>query len=54
MTIAVVQALLVTLYLMHLRHGSGLTKISVVAGVFWFLILIVLTFSDYLTRGPAG
>ena len=34
-----------------MRYGSQLTRVFVVAGIFWFLILIGLTLSDYLTRG---
>lgn len=50
LSIAVFKALLVILYFMHVRYSSRLTKVIVAAGVFWFLILIALTFSDYWTR----
>jgi len=48
--IAVTKATLVVLYFMHLRYSERLTKIVVLAGVFWFVILIALTLNDYLTR----
>lgn len=51
LTIAVVKAVLVMLFFMHLRYSSGLTWILVGAGVFWLLLLITITLSDYLTRG---
>ena len=51
LTIAVIKALLVVLYFMHLRYSSRLTWIFVGAGLFWLLIMIVLTLSDYMTRG---
>ena len=51
LTIAVIKALLVVLYFMHLRYSSRLTWVFVGAGFFWLLILIVLTLSDYMTRG---
>ncbi len=58
MTIAVVKALLVVLFFMHLRYSSSLTKLFVSAGLLWFAILITLTTSDFFTRSwqirPAG
>ena len=36
---------------MHVKYGSRLTWAVVVGSVFWLAILLVLTFSDYLTRG---
>jgi cytochrome c oxidase subunit IV len=50
LTIAVVKALLVLLYFMHLRYSSGLTWIVLGAGIFWLTHLLILTLSDYLTR----
>ena len=50
-TIAVVKALLVVLYFMHVRYSSRLIWIFVGAGVFWLLILFVLTLADFLSRG---
>jgi len=49
--IAVFKAVLVLLFFMHLRHSSRLTGVVVIAGVFWLAILLVITMSDYLTRG---
>ena len=51
MTIAVTKALLVVLYFMHVRYSSRLTWVFVAAGFFWLGILLVLTLSDYYTRG---
>lgn len=50
LTIAVIKALLVVLYFMHVRYSSRLTWVFVGAGFFWLAILIVLTLSDYMTR----
>ena len=33
------------------RHSTGFTKLVVVSGFVWLLILIVITLSDYFTRG---
>jgi cytochrome c oxidase subunit 4 len=51
LSIAVVKALLVILYFMHVRYSSKLTWVFVAAGFFWFLIMIAFTFADYDTRG---
>jgi len=50
-TIAVAKALLVVLYFMHVRFSDRLTWIFVGAGVFWLLILFILTLADYVGRG---
>jgi len=50
LTIAVCKAVLVMLYFMHLRYTYPLTWIFAGAGVFWLMIMIVLTLSDVLTR----
>jgi cytochrome c oxidase subunit 4 len=49
--IAVVKATLVILFFMHVRHSSNLTKLIVVASVFWLLILFTFILQDYLSRG---
>jgi len=58
LTIAVMKAVLIILYFMHVRYGSHLTWIFVGAGFFWLGILLALTMSDFLTRawlpGPTG
>ena len=51
LTIASVKALLILLYFMHVRYSSHVSWIYAGAGFFWLLILIVLTLSDYLSRG---
>jgi len=49
-TIAVIKALLVILYFMHLRWSSRLTWLFAGAGFFWLLLLIGLTMADFDTR----
>ncbi len=51
LTIAVSKALLVILFFMHVRYSSRLTWVVVAGGFFWLGIMIVLTLSDYLSRG---
>ena len=51
LTIATIKALLVLLFFMELRYSTGLTKVGVTAALFFLMILVWLTLSDYLTRG---
>jgi cytochrome c oxidase subunit 4 len=48
--IAVLKAVLVILFFMHVKYSTRLTWAVVIGSVFWFGILLVLTLSDYLTR----
>ncbi len=50
LTIAVIKATLVVLFFMHVKYSSKLTQVIVIAGVFWLVILLAFTMSDYLTR----
>jgi cytochrome c oxidase subunit IV len=50
LTIAVVKAVLVILYFMHVRYSDRLTWVFVAAGFFFLLILIGGTMDDLLTR----
>lgn len=51
LSIAVLKALLVVLYFMHVRYSSRLTWVFVAAGFFWFFILIAFTMADFVSRG---
>jgi cytochrome c oxidase subunit IV len=51
LTIAVTKALLVALVFMHLKESPKLTRLVVAASVLWLAFLIVITVSDYATRG---
>jgi cytochrome c oxidase subunit IV len=53
LSIAVLKATLVVLFFMHLRYSSRLTWVVWGAALFWLGILLVLTISDYATRGWA-
>jgi cytochrome c oxidase subunit 4 len=50
LTIAVIKATLVILFFMHVYYSNKLTKVTVVAGFFWLMILITLSLSDYASR----
>src|SRR5262249_16422473 len=49
--IAVFKASLVGLYFMHVKDSPRLTATVIAGGLFWLLILLALTFSDFATRG---
>jgi len=52
--IASSKALLVILFFMHVKYTSEkLTKMVIVSSVFWLLILLLLSLTDYSTR-PLG
>jgi len=51
LVIATSKALLVILFFMHVKYSSEkLTKMVIVASVFWLLILLFLSLADYSTR----
>ena len=52
--IALAKMLLVILFFMHVRHSRMLTWLFAAAGFVWFLIMLDLTLSDYLTRTLTG
>ena len=51
LTIATIKATLVALFFMHVKGASEkLTKLVVVAALFFLLLLLGLTMTDYATR----
>jgi cytochrome c oxidase subunit 4 len=54
LTIAVCKATLVILFFMHVKYSPKLTKLVVIAGVFWLVILLTMTETDLLTRTWMG
>lgn len=50
LAIACTKATLVVLFFMHVKYSSGLTKLTVGAGLFTFLVLITMTMTDYASR----
>src|ERR1051325_8283333 len=51
LSISISKMLLVVLFFMHGRYEKAVTWIFITAGLIWFLIMVDLTLSDYLTRG---
>ena len=50
-SIACIKGALVVLYFMHVRYSDKLTWVVVITGFGWLAVLIVLTLSDYFSRG---
>ena len=51
LVIATFKALLVVLFFMHVKYTSEkLTKIVIVAAIFWLFLLLALSMADYATR----
>ena len=49
--IAVFKATLVVLFFMHAKYSPRLTHMVILAGLFWLALLLLLTFSDFASRG---
>jgi cytochrome c oxidase subunit 4 len=53
LVIATIKGTLVVLFFMHLRYSTKLTMVTVVAAIFFLIILFSLSMTDYLTRAWA-
>jgi cytochrome c oxidase subunit 4 len=50
LAIACLKMTLVVLFFMHVKYSSRLTKLTVAAGFFTFIVLIMMTMTDYASR----
>jgi cytochrome c oxidase subunit 4 len=50
LAIASTKAVIVILFFMHVKYQSRLIKMTVASGFFTFMVLIVMTLSDYMSR----
>jgi cytochrome c oxidase subunit 4 len=50
LAIATTKAVLVMLFFMHVWYSSKLTKLTIISGIFMFLVLISMTLTDYISR----
>jgi cytochrome c oxidase subunit IV len=50
LAIACLKMTLVVLFFMHVKYSSNLTKLTVAAGFFTFIVLIMMTMTDYVSR----
>ena len=51
LAIAIVKATLVILYFMHVRYNPKLIWLALALARSWLGVLVIVTFSDYLSRG---
>ena len=51
LTIAMVKALLVVLFFMHVKYSTRMTALTAISGLVFLAILIGMTLNDYLSRG---
>ena len=51
LAIASVKMMLVALFFMHLRHSVVLMKVVIGGGLLWLGILLLLSMSDFVSRG---
>jgi cytochrome c oxidase subunit 4 len=54
LAVAGLKAFLVVNFFMGVRYNTPLTKVVVVSGFFWLVIMFGLTLNDYLTRDWLG
>lgn len=48
--IACTKATFVVLFFMHVKYSSRLVKLTVISGFFTFLVLVIMSLSDYISR----
>jgi cytochrome c oxidase subunit 4 len=54
LAIAAVQVGLIVVFFMNLRTSGPLLRLTAPAGVFWLILMFLLTFSDYVVRPPSS
>jgi cytochrome c oxidase subunit 4 len=54
LSIAIFKASLVILFFMHVKYGTRLTKMIVLAGLYWLILLLFIAMVDLWTRGWMG
>ena len=50
LAIACTKMTLVVLFFMHIKYSSRLTMLTVASGFFTFIVLIMMTMTDYISR----
>lgn len=50
LAIAFTKVTLITMFFMHVKYGSNLTRVFASAGFFWMVIFITLLLADYMAR----
>jgi caa(3)-type oxidase subunit IV len=50
LAVAVIQAVVLSVFFMDLKHADKQTWLIAAAGIFWTFLLFLFTLTDYLTR----
>ncbi len=48
--IAMIKSMLVILFFMHVKYSPKMTKVAIISGFFFLLILLTLSMTDYISR----
>ena len=54
LSIAIFKASLVILFFMHVKYGTKLTKMIVLSGLYWLILLLFITLFDFWSRTWMG
>jgi len=54
LAIAIFKASLVLFFFMHVKYGTRLTKMIVLSGVYWLILLLFIVMMDIWTRNWMG
>ena len=54
LSIAIFKASLVLFFFMHVKYGTRLTKMIVMSGVYWLVLLLFIVMMDIWTRSWMG
>jgi cytochrome c oxidase subunit 4 len=54
LSIAIFKASLVLLFFMHVKYGTRLTKMIVLCGIYWLILLLFIVMVDIWTRNWMG
>lgn len=54
LTIAMIKAVLVILFFMHVKYSSKMTKVTIISAFFFLMILLGLSMTDYISRPWSG
>ena len=52
--IAMIKSMLVILFFMHVKYSPKMTKVTIISGFFFLIILLGLSMTDYISRPWAG
>jgi cytochrome c oxidase subunit IV len=54
LAVVATQVTLIGVFFMNLRGSRALVRLAAVAGLYWLIIMFVLTFNDYASRSPSS